>query len=263
MYTYIQWFKFQYQNCSLGWYVFMVFPVWKIFHQQPGEVDTITPGMQNDMRTSKRSTMKKGRKAKVTGKKGKGTKSKITRKNSSKLDILSSKSSKKAKKNKAISEEADHSAQEQAQGSTRPKPVAKAKAKAKATAKVSRAKVPRTSDQGSNEPDIAKVNQTRVGDGKNWRYEVLPDQIYGCTNCRFIYGGCRNCKKDTFRGKTAHDIREETGEGQQPEVQKAPKKRPKKVKAQATAEGLEGAAEAADEGDVSQPKARRRRRTNK
>lgn len=31
----------------------------------------------------------------------------------------------------------------------------------------------------------------------------------GCTNCRFIFNGCRNCRKDTFRGKTATKMREE------------------------------------------------------
>ena len=234
-----------------------------MFFQQPREVDTITPGMQNDMRKTKRSTMKKGRKTKVTGKKGKATKSKRTRKSSSKLDIVKSKSCKKGKKNKAMSEEAaDHSThQEKALGATSPKPASKAKAKARANAKVSKAKVPRASDQSSNQPDIEKIHQNRIGTGKNWRYEVLPDQIYGCTNCRFIYGGCKACKKDTFRGKTANDIREETGKGKQPEVEHAPKKRPKKVKAEATAEGAP--AEAADDGDLSQRTARKRRRSNK
>ena len=35
-----------------------------------------------------------------------------------------------------------------------------------------------------------------------WIYEVVPGQRYGCPNCRFLYFGCKACKRDNFRGRT-------------------------------------------------------------
>ena len=36
-----------------------------------------------------------------------------------------------------------------------------------------------------------------------WVYEVIAGQRYGCPNCRFLFFGCKSCKRDGFRGKTA------------------------------------------------------------
>eukprot|EP00435_Cladocopium_sp_Y103_P030111 s1467_g7.t1 len=46
-----------------------------------------------------------------------------------------------------------------------------------------------------------------LGDGK-WMYEVLPDQILGCSNCRCIFGGCKVCKREGFKGKSAAFFRQ-------------------------------------------------------
>ena len=53
------------------------------------------------------------------------------------------------------------------------------------------------------------VKQDRVGAGKNWRYKVMEGQRFGCTNCRFIYNGCKNCQKKAFRGRSAQQVWEE------------------------------------------------------
>lgn len=117
------------------------------------------------------------------------------------------------------------------------KPRAKAKAKAKAKA---RAKAPAKPKSNAVEPAAAgKVYQDRIQDGKRWRYKVLEGQVHGCSNCRFIYGGCAVCKKTTFRGKTAQQVWEEQVKAEQgareanetpPSAENKPKKRAKRSK---------------------------------
>ena len=65
----------------------------------------------------------------------------------------------------------------------------------------------------------SKVKQTKViypatkeGGKPQWTYFVLPEQYYGCRTCRFIYNGCRLCRKDTYAGKRAADMRQEQEE---------------------------------------------------
>ena len=57
--------------------------------------------------------------------------------------------------------------------------------------------------------EVTKVHQDRVNKGKTWRYAVLDGQVYGCSNCRFIYNGCSLCRKKTFRGKSAKQVWDE------------------------------------------------------
>ena len=61
-------------------------------------------------------------------------------------------------------------------------------------------------EANTGEIKAKKVFQNRIGEGKNWHYEVVEGQVFGCSNCRFIYNGCRSCKKPGFKGRTAKDV---------------------------------------------------------
>lgn len=101
-------------------------------------------------------------------------------------------------------------------------------------------KVASASAPASAATEPSKVHQDRVGSGKGWRYQVLPNQKYGCANCRFIFNGCASCKKASFRGKSAAQLRaEEEASQAAPEVKgssnnKAPKRKAKKSKGKST-----------------------------
>jgi len=45
--------------------------------------------------------------------------------------------------------------------------------------------------------------------GKGWVYRVLPEQQYGCSNCRYIFSGCAIVARLSFPGKTAAVMRAE------------------------------------------------------
>lgn len=148
--------------------------------------------MQMDLRATQRKNMKRGRKpGKGKGKGGKGkkgkepsngktSKNKTIKRKGSKRSILK----RKASKTKPVEEETKHE-----------------EAKEESSNKRRRA---------SKQDPEAHIHQERVQiSSKVWRYEVLPEQIFGCGNCRFIFGGCKVCKNPSFRGKTAAKLRTE------------------------------------------------------
>ena len=144
-----------------------------------------TPGMQLSLRTKQTKSLKRGRKSK----KGQNQKAETKKGRNRKRNVLA-----KSKQDKAKSTSKEKSKPERKR-KTNPKLDNKEK-KNKTNAK-------------NNGSDAAAVKQERVGKGKSWRYEILPDQVYGCSNCRFIFGGCQGCWKENFKGKTAAMLREE------------------------------------------------------
>ena len=193
----------------------------------------VTPQQQAALRTSRKKTLKKGRK-KTKGKGAKGgkgpkggkvpkgsggetSKGGSPRKPSHRRQILRSKSSNDP----------------EGKGGSKTKK-AQVQPKAKARSK----KAPQKSK------DLEAAGKTHraqkrldTGDGR-WMYEVLPDQIYGCSNCRCIFGGCKVCKREGFRGKSAAFFRQyQTAQcssvGSEPndDAQKKPKVKTTKRKA--------------------------------
>lgn len=141
-----------------------------------------TPGMQLSLRTKQTKSLKRGRKSK------KGQKAEKKTGRNRKRNVLA-----KEKQGK--------------QGSTsKEKPEKKTK---KGTKKDNKEKTDKANGKNNGSDAAAAVKQERVGQGKSWRYEILPDQVYGCSNCRFIFGGCQGCWKENFKGKTAAKLREE------------------------------------------------------
>ena len=208
----------------------------------------VTPNLQHAMRTNQKSTLKRGRKPKKHGGKASkktGNKSscksktatKATRASTGKrkLATLRAKNSpektavpiadaepkpskpKTRKASKAVDAEAV------ATKSTRKKKVENPKGKRKVST-VSQEEVqvleevPSGSGEGAvwkkrKDTETHKVVQGRVQEGgKKWRYEVLPNQVFGCSNCRFIFNGCTLCRRPAFRGKTAYQVRQEMKE---------------------------------------------------
>lgn len=171
--------------------------------------------MQVSMRTSQRKTVKKGRKAKKSKKVGtKGSKkkpsrdSKKSKKHSGGSESNAALSKSKSKRNlevlkskKGNGSHADSSAPAELPEARAVEPETRVERKRKTT------KEDWTEKDWATTP---KVYQDRVdlGNGK-WRYQVLEDQFWGCSNCRFIYGGCKNCWKPKFKGRTAADVRED------------------------------------------------------
>ena len=45
--------------------------------------------------------------------------------------------------------------------------------------------------------------------GTGWVYEILDGQTYGCTSCRFIFFGCKACRKPGHRGRNAAQMCED------------------------------------------------------
>lgn len=185
----------------------------------------ITPAMQLAARAEKRKSLKKGRKpkgGKRAGKKGKGKAA--TAKSTRNRSILKQGSPTKTKTQKKTAKSSEPistpSASIKAESE---KPSKQPRRKAKAEASKANPKGEGEADKGS------KVYQSRVVCGKTWRYEVLPDQVWGCSNCRFIHGGCASCKKPGFKGKTAAALRAEVEAGGD-EVVKDPVKKAKRVR---------------------------------
>ena len=108
------------------------------------------------------------------------------------------------------------------------KPAGKANKKRKTSAPAALEEVASSSWQNST---WREVYQERVKVGKSWRYEVLEGQTLGCSNCRFIWGGCTACRKASFRGKTACQVfaeqqaQNEGGGSKAPKVKEVKKKR--------------------------------------
>lgn len=162
------------------------------------------------MRTSQRKSLKRGRKPGKNKAKGKDSKTRKAKKTTPKN--VTSKGKKERRRNiwKSTSQASFTPEQlgEEAPASTESnksrKPPAKAEPKSKAMAK---AKAKPAHKARSKSPKVAnteaKVYQNRLQDGKRWVYEILPNQVYGCKTCRFIFGGCKTCRKEGFRGTSA------------------------------------------------------------
>ena len=87
-------------------------------------------------------------------------------------------------------------------GASAPAPESKTKAKGKGAKALKGEAKPA-------EADDFTPKQGRIYEGRQWRYLVLEDQVFGCKSCRFIYRGCKACQSSTFRGRTADAEREE------------------------------------------------------
>ncbi len=177
------------------------------------EAPRVTPQMPSQMRSTQSKALKPGRK-KGKGSNGKGEKSKGKKmpnggltKARSKLSIIKSAKGSKGKaspRTRKATAPADHEHDVAAAGagasakeSQTPTTASKPKAKAKAKAKQSRTRA-------NN-----KQQQRHLPNGKNWAYEVLPNQKLGCCACRFIFNGCVTCRKSTFKGKSPSTMRAE------------------------------------------------------
>ena len=156
------------------------------------EVPKVSPQMQSSMRTNQSKGLKRGRKK---GRKGKG-KGKFARSNS-KLRVLKdsktnkgNKTNRSKKANKEVTKETE----------------APKKRQKVTTQEDSHQQKPRRSALKNGGSKERQQNRFHIA-GKGWAYEVLPDQKLGCSNCRFIFNGCRNCSKAGFRGKSAAQMR--------------------------------------------------------
>ena len=148
---------------------------------------SVTPSMQNEMRSKQGKNLKRGRKPKNPKQCAKGSKdSKTTLKKRKSKRNIQKETKTKGKGGKAKAPKKDSPTDDGASGSDGKK--------RKATKPV------------KSTPET-KHTQSRIGDGKQWQYEILPNQVFGCRNCRFIYGGCRTCQKPTFRGLCAAQAR--------------------------------------------------------
>ena len=174
--------------------------------EDPAGTETVTPAMQSEMRSSQRKTMKRGRKAK--GKKGtlqrKGSKRKLLKTAKSKPGSKPTAGGGKPKKRAATDQASQSKRACLDKGAT--KPIAKAKAQTSKTRKTRKASESAEA-AGDLPPKAAKVHQERVGEGRHWRYWVGEGQVYGCKNCRWIWGGCRSCRSPNFRGMNAEQMR--------------------------------------------------------
>ena len=115
----------------------------------------------------------------------------------------------KAKASCKAKAKAKASPKTKASAKAKPKASGKAKAKAKGSPKATDDLGVEDDGVGLGEGDKSNripLNDRRqrhlwTGESKNqWIYEVLPDQFYGCKNCRFLYHGCKSCTKAKFRG---------------------------------------------------------------
>ena len=204
-------------------------------HEEEEEVEeeNVTPLMQLDRRADNRKTLKRGRKAgksrkAVKGKKGiKEHKPAAKAKGKAKGPRINRKPSKRVLKGEKLKGK-------------------NGKGKVKKSQPKETEEAWEGEDWASNAWDgeafegeegyeeKPKVSQGRVELGKGaWRYEVLDDQIYGCSNCRFIYGGCKVCKRPQFRGRSAARVREELAQAAEAahgrDDDAAPRKRRKKA----------------------------------
>ena len=163
--------------------------------------------MQTQKRATQRKVMKKGRKGKK-GKKGKkGHKTAKTSATASKSKPSKTVGNSPMKKLGIIKQHL----KKQGSETDTTVPAATSKTRKGKTTPASKAKAKKeTKVESPCEalPPPRKVYQDRVTVGKTWRYMILPDQQFGCANCRFIYGGCRTCQNPKFRGKSAKEMRE-------------------------------------------------------
>ena len=189
--------------------------------------------MQIDMRTVQKKNLKRGRKPKK-GKKGKGKgetqdkkakgRGKIAKKRG-KRSLLKKMSPTKGSGESTLRDGKNAKTEVENPPRKRSK-TPKAKATPSGASKASGTKGPKRAkggkarmEEGVEVPcppksrkakkEGQKPKQERFGSGKNWVYLILEDQYYGCTNCRFIFGGCAACQRDSFRGRRAEEVRAE------------------------------------------------------
>ena len=65
---------------------------------------------------------------------------------------------------------------------------------------------PRKSAVADVDDAFSHPAQRYVYIGRRWMYEVMPEQVHGCSSCRFIFFGCAACVKDTFKGVKGRQI---------------------------------------------------------
>lgn len=159
------------------------------------------------MRTGKRKVLKRGRKSK------KGAKAKGKAKNAKNSKVA------KGKRAKGMGSNLDDYNPDVGTDVAKPKRKRAATPKSEG-ASVAKPKAKAKSRSKSKEGE-ARVKQERVGSGKYWRYRVVEGQQFGCRNCRFIINGCKSCKKEGFRGRTAQQVWEEEDRVGQDQVDEA------------------------------------------
>ena len=91
-------------------------------------------------------------------------------------------------------------------------PKGKAKAKAKALPKgKAKAKGKAKKKTDAEVSDAGHDHQRHIWLGpRKWVFEILPNQKYGCSNCRYIFGGCKPCVRPSFRGTRAQDFAQDS-----------------------------------------------------
>ena len=134
----------------------------------------------------------------------------------------------KAKAKAKAKGKAKASLKAKAKASPKAKAKASPKAKAKCVAKVkaaeaatpSKAKLAKApcEEEAVDEDEWTHGKQRKVWLGHRWLFDVLEEQTLGCSNCRFIFWGCTACRKTSFRGKSAEQMRGDPGN---PEYQAA------------------------------------------
>ena len=173
-------------------------------------VPKVTPQMQCQMRTEQTKGLKRGRKpkGKKTGKAEKAPKRKVLKRS---IKAKNKKGAKSKSKSKPKSPGNKGGGEPSVLAEPTGKKPRKSKTKQQAVEPSGTDRKPRKSNS-DKEADPAKKHgkhmQERVtGANGKWVYEVLPDQTLGCSNCRFIFGGCKLCQKPGFRGKSAQTMR--------------------------------------------------------
>ncbi|CAE7726277.1 unnamed protein product [Symbiodinium sp. CCMP2456] len=106
----------------------------------------------------------------------------------------------KAKANAKAKAKAKAKASPKARAKAAAAPKAKAKAKAKGKAKAKAMAIPKQDDGDAPKQD-------RIYNGRQWRYVVAENQVLGCISCRFLFRGCKACRSESFRGRTAKEER--------------------------------------------------------
>ena len=163
----------------------------------------VSPSLQNEMRSTARKTMKRGRKSKAKGKKAGNTnlKRQKSKRQVLKAHLKASKqttveSTQHAKGKGSKSRGKRHDPQTklpkpeiETEQTTRKRNAKKGKADSSATAESTHQHV--------------KVSQNKVEDTKGRIvYEVLENQEFGCCCCRWIFNGCKICRNPNFKGKS-------------------------------------------------------------
>lgn len=172
------------------------------------EVDApakVTPLLQSEMRAGKRKTLKRGRKNKRGILKAKKGNTKVSIKSKGE-GMAGKKGARKAAGTKAKARLAGSTGNDFEQEAAKPKRKRASTPKQEVADAAEPTKPRGRKAKAQNE---GCVKQDRVGAGKNWRYKVVEGQRFGCTNCRFIYNGCKNCQKETFKGRSAQQVWEE------------------------------------------------------